>query len=73
MGGNAGLYAKSIFAALMAALTAVYAALNGENGNITDAEWVGIAIAAVTALGVYLFPNTVQSTNVRVKRNGPVV
>lgn len=58
---NIGLYAKAAFAALMAGLTTLYAVLNGSNGNISDAEWVSIAIAVVTAVGVYLFPNAKNS------------
>lgn len=58
-----GVYAKAIFAALMAGLAAIYSALNGPNGNISDSEWVGIAIAALTALGVLLFPNAPVSVD----------
>lgn len=65
MGNNIGLYTKAVFAALMAGLTALYAVLNGENGNISDGEWVGIVIAALTALGVYLFPNAAASDKQR--------
>lgn len=67
MTSNIGLYAKAVFAALMAVLTAVYGYLNGPNGHMTDFEWVAVAIAGLTALGVYIFPNTVKSTNIQVK------
>lgn len=74
MFASAGLYAKAIFAALMAALTAVYGVLSGPNGEMTDKEWIAVAIAGFTALGVYLFPNTVASTNVKVRNpDGTVV
>lgn len=59
--GRAGLYAKALFATLMAAITTAYAALDGENFNLTDKDWLSIIIAAVTALGVYLVPNSRES------------
>lgn len=61
MSKNIGLYAKAVVAALIAALTIAYAALDGENGSISDQEWVNIALAAVTAVGVYAVPNARKS------------
>lgn len=61
--GRAGLYAKAIFAVLMAALTSLYVALDGENFNLSDKDWLTVAVAAVTALGVYIVPNSVKSDN----------
>lgn len=58
---NVGMYAKAVVATLLAGLTALYAALSGPNGELTDAEWVSVAIAAVTALMVYVVPNSKQS------------
>lgn len=49
--------AKAVFAAIMAAVTSVYAALDGENFNLSDKDWVAVSIAALTALGVYYTPN----------------
>lgn len=58
MFGNAGLYAKALFAALMAGLTALYMGLDGAGDwNLSDREWVNIILAAVTAFGVWAFPN----------------
>ncbi len=54
---NLGPYAKGVFAALMAALVTIQGVLSGPNGEMTDREWINVALAAVTALGVYLFPN----------------
>lgn len=62
---NLGLYAKAVVAALLAGLTAVFAALSGPNGDITDAEWITIAIAVVAAVGVYAVPNAPQSVDTR--------
>lgn len=60
---NLGTAAKAVVAMLLAGLTAAFAALNGENGNVTDAEWITIAIAIVTALAVYVTPNAPQSVD----------
>lgn len=77
MNGSPGVYAKAIFAALMAVLTTLYAAMSGPNWDLSDRDWVSIVIAGVTALGVYLFPNAPQSVDTaavaRARRNGPVV
>ena len=53
-------YGKSIVAVITAAIVAAYQALSGDQ-NIEAAEWVSIAIAAVTALGVYLVPLAPQA------------
>jgi hypothetical protein len=60
---NLGTAAKAVVAMLLAGLTALYAALNGPNGSVTDAEWVTIGIAIVTALAVYIVPNAPQSVD----------
>jgi hypothetical protein len=60
---NLGTAAKAVVASLLAGLTALYAALNGPNGHVTDAEWVTIAIAVVTAIAVYVTPNAPQSVD----------
>lgn len=61
MNTSVGLYAKAVFATLMAGVTSVYAALDGENFALSDKDWVAVAIAALTALGVYLVPNSRKS------------
>lgn len=61
MTGNVGLYAKAVFAALMAGATSVYAALDGENFDLTDKDWITVVIAVLTAVGVYLVPNAKAS------------
>ena len=48
-------YWKAIVAVIGAVAVAVQAAVT--DGTITSAEWVTIAIAAVTAVGVYLKAN----------------
>lgn len=48
-------YGKSLIAALTAAVVVGYQALSGDQ-NIEPAEWVSIAIALVSALGVYVVP-----------------
>jgi cytochrome b len=49
-------YAKALVGALVAGLTAVQAGL--DNGGISANEWVGVAIATLTALGlVWAIPN----------------
>ena len=49
-------YWKAIVAVIGAVAVAVQAAVT--DGTITSAEWLTIAIAAVTAVGVYLKANT---------------
>ncbi len=50
-------YAKSITAAAVAGLTALGTALT--DGGVTPAEWTGVAIATLGALGaVYAIPNS---------------
>lgn len=48
-------YGKAIAAVIGAALVVAYASLSGD-GRIDPDEWVQIAIAAATAVGVYLIP-----------------
>lgn len=50
-----GAYAKTVVAVLLAGVTALHAAISDH--NITEPEWVGIAIAVITAVGVYAIPN----------------
>ena len=49
-------YWKAIVAVVGAVAVAVQAALT--DGTVTNAEWLTIAIAAITAVGVYLKANT---------------
>jgi hypothetical protein len=50
-------YAKSLTAAAVAGLTALGTALT--DGGVTPAEWTGVAIATLGALGaVYAIPNS---------------
>jgi hypothetical protein len=48
-------YGKAIVAVVVAAIVVAYQALSGD-GRIEATEWVSVAIAAVTALGVYVVP-----------------
>jgi hypothetical protein len=48
-------YGKSFAAVLVAAIVAAYQALTGDH-HISAVEWVSIAIAGVTAVGVYVIP-----------------
>ncbi len=61
MTANVGNYAKAAFAALMALLTSLYVALDGENFNLSDKDWLNVAIAVATAVGVYVVPNARKS------------
>jgi hypothetical protein len=47
--------AKTYAAAVLAALNALAASLTG---GISNAEWVGIALAVAATLGVWAIPNT---------------
>lgn len=55
-----GKYAKGIVAVIGAAIVALQLAL--EDNSVSNAEWVTIALALVTAVGVYLIPNSPPST-----------
>ncbi len=48
-------YGKAIAATVFAALTALYAVSSGDD-RVDPDEWVAIAIATVSAVGVYLVP-----------------
>lgn len=48
-------YGKAIIAVLVAAVVYAYQALSGDN-HISATEWVSVAIAGVTALGVWVVP-----------------
>ena len=48
-------FGKAIVAVIVAAIVAAYQALSGD-GRIEAEEWVSIAIAGVTAVGVYITP-----------------
>ncbi|NJP33553.1 hypothetical protein [Micromonospora thermarum] len=50
-----GRYGKALAATTFAALTALYATSSGD-GVVDPDEWVAIAIAAVSAVGVYVVP-----------------
>ncbi len=49
-------YLKSIVAVVIAALTALQAAIS--DSVVTQNEWVIIALAVVGAIGVFAVPNT---------------
>lgn len=49
-------YSKFLFAALTAGVTAVTAALT--DNTVTSSEVIGIGLAVLTALGVYVVPNS---------------
>ncbi len=48
-------YGKALVAVLVAGVVVAYQALGGD-GRIEPVEWVSIAIAVTTAIGVYLVP-----------------
>ncbi len=48
-------YGKAVVAILVAGIVAAYQALSGD-GRIEAPEWVSIAIAGATAVGVFLIP-----------------
>ncbi|GAA2715183.1 hypothetical protein ACFY2R_27770 [Micromonospora olivasterospora] len=48
-------YGKAIASAVFFVLTVLYAKLSGDN-HLDPEEWVAVAIAAVSAVGVYLVP-----------------
>ena len=50
-----GKYAKAIVAFLVAAGTVAVAAFS--DSTITPAEWLGIVLAGLGAIGVYAVPN----------------
>ncbi|HEX2316150.1 MAG TPA: hypothetical protein VHJ17_20580 [Thermomonospora sp.] len=52
-------YAKSLVAVVVAVGYAVQAAITDE--SVTASEWIGIALAVLTALGVYAVPNRVPA------------
>lgn len=53
-------YGKSIAAVVTAALVVAYQALSGDH-RIDPVEWVSIAVAATTAVGVWLVPLAPQA------------
>lgn len=52
---NVPAYAKTVVAVLGAIAVSVGAAIT--DGVVTPAEWVAVALAVLTALGVYAVPN----------------
>jgi hypothetical protein len=65
------MYAKSLVAAVLAGLYALYAALEGDGGQgMTNQEWAGVAIAAVGALAVWAVPNAPRSVDTRSRDTG---
>lgn len=52
-------YAKTVVATVIAVAYAVQAAIT--DGSITSSEWVGIALAGLTALGVWAVPNAAST------------
>lgn len=55
-------YAKAIVAVLIAGVTAAQAALTD---GITGQEWLTVALAVLTAVGVYLVPNAPKTDTTR--------
>lgn len=53
-----GSYAKTIVAAILAAAYAFQAAITDD--TVTTTEWIGIGLAVLTVLGVYVTPNSPQ-------------
>ena len=56
---NVGKYAKTIVAALFAAVVIAKSAIT--DGVYTPTEWIETVIAVLTALGVYAVPNAKKS------------
>jgi hypothetical protein len=54
-----GSYAKTIVAGVLAAAYTLQAALTDD--TVTTTEWVGIGLAVLTALGVYITPNSTKA------------
>jgi len=54
-----GKYAKTVVAVVAAALAVLTVVL--DDGKITGAEWVQVALAGLGALGVYAIPNKPKS------------
>jgi hypothetical protein len=54
------VWAKAAIAALLAGLNAVVVYLGF--GTLTHAEWLNVALAVVTVIGVYLAPNSATRT-----------
>jgi hypothetical protein len=52
-------YAKTVVAAVVAGGTVLASALT--DNSISGTEWVGIGLAVLTALGVYVVPNAPKS------------
>jgi hypothetical protein len=48
-------YGKAIIAVIVAGIVVAYQALSGD-GRIEATEWVSVAIAGATAVGVYVIP-----------------
>jgi hypothetical protein len=55
-----GKYAKGIVAFLAAAATVAVAAIS--DNTITPAEWLGIVLAGLGAVGVVVVPNRTEGT-----------
>jgi ribonuclease PH len=53
---NIGHYSKAVVALLLAGLSAISLAL--ADGKVSTVEWVSIATAVVTAVGVGVVPNS---------------
>ena len=57
---GAAKYLKTIVALVGAGLTALATALGGTLGfeNLTTSDWLSVTLAALTAVGVFIVPNT---------------
>lgn len=62
---NISAYAKSIVMVIAAGLTVLVASIS--DGKITPVEYINIAIAIVTAVGVYFFKNSETGIGSRTK------
>jgi 5-enolpyruvylshikimate-3-phosphate synthase len=56
---NVGKYAKTVVAALFAAVVVAKSAVT--DGVVTPQEWIDITLAVLTSLGVWAVPNARQS------------
>lgn len=74
---NFGKYAKAITALVTAILGwfAVVIASSPNTWHVTNSQWLGLAVAVATALGVYGMPNTTppDPTPTTTDPHGPLV
>jgi len=63
------IWAKTATAAVLAGLNVLVSAIT--NGNISNAEWVNIALAVIGVIAVYFTPDSVTPRAVPAAHRGP--